>query len=262
MRKPLVLGNWKMHGDMIANEALLSELLSLADQSGFQSSRVQAGVAAPYPYLFQVATRLRGRGFDWGAQDVSDESSGAFTGEVSATMLSDFECQFSLVGHSECRARAGHTNARVALKVQQLMSQSISPVVCVGESHADRQSGRAVEVVSEQVRAALGPLKPDQISKVSIAYEPIWAIGTGQNASPFDAQAMHAAIRGVLAERAPTAAASVRIIYGGSVKPGLAFELFRSRISMVRWSVVRRFSRVISGASCRPPGLFIQPWNK
>lgn len=226
MRKPLVLGNWKMHGDMIANEALLSELLSLADQSGFHSSRVQVGVAAPYPYLFQVATRLRGRGFDWGAQDVSDESSGAFTGEVSASMLSDFECQFSLVGHSECRARAGQTNARVALKVQQLMSQSISPVVCVGESHADRQSGRAVEVVSEQVRAALGPLKADQVSKVSIAYEPIWAIGTGQSASPFDAQAMHAAIRGVLAELAPAAAASIRIIYGGSVKPGLAFELF------------------------------------
>jgi triosephosphate isomerase len=106
------------------------------------------------------------------------------------------------------------------------MSQSIAPVVCVGESHADRQSGRAVEVVSEQVRAALGPLKADQVSRVSIAYEPIWAIGTGQNASPFDAQAMHAAIRGVVAERAPAAAASVRIIYGGSVKPGLAFELF------------------------------------
>ncbi|MFM1880184.1 MAG: hypothetical protein RLZZ344_418 [Pseudomonadota bacterium] len=215
-----------MHGDMIANEALLSDLLSLADQSGFQSSRVQAGIAAPFPYLFQVATRLRGRGFDWGAQDVSDESSGAFTGEVSATMLSDFECQFSLVGHSECRLRSGHTNARVALKVQQLLTQSIAAVVCVGESLADRQAGRAVEVVSEQVRAALSQVKPDQLSRVSIAYEPIWAIGTGQSASPFDAQAMHAAIRGILAERTPAASASVRIIYGGSVKPAFAFELF------------------------------------
>lgn len=215
-----------MHGDMIANEALLSELLATAERSGFSPSRVQAGVAAPAPYLFQVATRLRGRGFDWGAQDVSDQSSGAFTGEVSATMLSDFECQFCLVGHSECRSRSGHTDARVALKAQQLLSKGIVPVICVGESLAERQAGRAVALVSEQVRGATAPLSSEALQTIAIAYEPIWAIGTGQTASAADAQAMHAAIRGVLAERSPAAAASVRILYGGSVKASLAADLF------------------------------------
>jgi triosephosphate isomerase len=226
VRRPLVIANWKMHGDMIANEALLSELLAVAERSGFASASVQAGIAAPSPYLFQVATRLRGRGFDWGAQDVSDQSSGAFTGEVSALMLSDFECQFCLVGHSECRARSGHTDARVALKVQQLLSQSIMPVICVGESLAERQAGRAVDLVSEQVRIATAPLTIDTLQNVAIAYEPLWAIGTGQTASAADAQAIHAAIRAVLAERSPEAAGAVRIVYGGSVKASLADDLF------------------------------------
>ena len=226
MRKPLVIGNWKMHGDMIANEALLSELLLLAEQGGFQSGRVQSGIAAPAPYLFQVATRLRGRGFDWGAQDVSDASSGAFTGEVSAIMLADFECQFCLVGHSECRERSGNSNAQVALKVQQLVSQSIGPVICVGESLAQRQAGNAIAVVSDQVRLATAPLKPDALLKITVAYEPIWAIGTGQSASASDAQEMHAAIRRVIADRSPEAASVIRVIYGGSVKASLAHDLF------------------------------------
>lgn len=224
VRRPIVLGNWKMNGDMVANEACLSALLHESDEL-LRAGQIQAGLAVPAPYFFQVAVRCRGRGLDWGAQDVSDEANGAFTGEVSVGMLQDFECGFALVGHSERRARHGECDARVAAKIKRLLDAGLMPVVCVGESLQERESGRAEAVVCAQVRAALSSLSQEALVRLVVAYEPIWAIGTGRSASAEDAQAMHAAIRRALSEIGG-AGEKVRIVYGGSVKSADADTLF------------------------------------
>lgn len=223
-RIPMVLGNWKMHGDMVANEACLAGLLAESDDL-LQSGQIQAGLAVPAPYLFQVAVRGRGRGLGWGGQDVSDEALGAFTGEVSAAMLADFECGFALVGHSERRARHAETDQRVAGKLAQLQAQGVLPVLCVGESLQEREQGQAQAVVCGQIRAALAGRSAEQLQELVVAYEPIWAIGSGQAASAVEAQAMHAAIRDQLTALHPTAQ-QTRILYGGSVKAAEAEQLF------------------------------------
>ncbi len=224
-RQPLALGNWKMNGDMVANEQLMSGLLE--SSAGLLSAGgLQAGFAVPAPYLFQAAVRLKGTGFLWGAQDCSDQPKGAFTGEVSTAMLQDFEVNFCLVGHSERRARHQETDAQIAAKLQALLSANILPVLCVGESLAQREAGQAAEVVCGQVKAALKGLSADQLTRLAVAYEPIWAIGTGKTASADDAQAMHAQIRGALAGLHPQVANQVRILYGGSVKASNSQELF------------------------------------
>ncbi|MFM1928627.1 MAG: hypothetical protein RIR28_1210, partial [Pseudomonadota bacterium] len=166
-----------MNGDMVRNEALLAAVL---DQSAdvLSSDQVDAGIAAPAPYLFQVAVRCKGRGLQWGAQDVSDEHQGAFTGETSVDMLRDFDAHFCLVGHSERRARHGETDSQVAKKVARLVEAGLSPVVCVGESLSQRDAGEAAPHVCEQVRAALVNCPDDALPTVVVAYEPIWAIGT------------------------------------------------------------------------------------
>jgi triosephosphate isomerase len=228
-RVPLVLGNWKMNGSIQANEALLQELLaSLSPQAdqAIKQGDLQAGVAVPAPYLFQAATRLRTSSILWGAQDCSDQVSGAFTGEISADMLKDFDCQFALVGHSERRERAAESNELVCRKLGQLLSHSLTPVVCVGEPLAQREQGTAQDFVVGQVRAATKGLNDKQLASLVIAYEPIWAIGTGKSASSADAQSMHATIRSELAQNHPSAAQAVRILYGGSVKASTANDLF------------------------------------
>jgi triosephosphate isomerase len=228
-RVPLVLGNWKMNGSVQANEALLQgllESLSPDADTALKQGELQAGVAVPAPYLFQAATRLRTSGLFWGAQDCSNEASGAFTGEISASMIKDFECQFALVGHSERRERAAETNSLVSLKLGQLLNHGLMPVVCVGEPLAEREQGSAQSFVVEQVRAATKGLSDQQLASLVIAYEPIWAIGTGKSASSDDAQAMHATIRQELAQQSQSAAQAVRILYGGSVKAATAASLF------------------------------------
>lgn len=214
-----------MNGDMVRNEALLAAVL---DQSAavLASDHVDAGIAAPAPYLFQVAVRCKGRGLQWGAQDVSDEHQGAFTGETSVDMLRDFDAHFSLVGHSERRARHGEADSQVAKKVACLLEAGLTPVVCVGESLSQRDAGEAVSHVCAQVHAALVNCSDDALFKVVLAYEPIWAIGTGRQASPDDAQAMHAAIREALAARSPDAAKQIRILYGGSLAAATADVMF------------------------------------
>ena len=179
-RQPWVIGNWKMNGGLSENEALLSDLLGLLESHGGRPI-ARCAVAVPAPYLFQTMVRLSGHPIGWGAQDVSAEVAGAFTGEVAVSMLQDFEAQFSLVGHSERRSRHGETDALVAAKALALVQQGLTPVVCVGESLQERDQGRALTFVCDQVRQAAQPLHAQGVlADAAFAYEPIWAIGTGE----------------------------------------------------------------------------------
>jgi triosephosphate isomerase (TIM) len=221
-----VIGNWKMNGDMVSNEALLSGLLGAMEGHG-DKPLAELGVAVPSPFLFQAAVRLKGRNVGWGAQDVSEQSKGAFTGEVSVAMLQDFEAQFSLVGHSERRARQQESDALIAAKACALAAAGLIPVVCVGESLDTRNEGRALEAVCAQVRhVAQALFEQGSLAKAVFAYEPIWAIGTGMSASPEQAQEMHSAIRAEIAKIDASAASQIRLLYGGSVKAATAAGLF------------------------------------
>lgn len=224
-RRPMVLGNWKMNGDMVRNETLLAAVLEQADPV-LSSGQVDVGIAAPSPYLFQVAVRCKGRGLQWGSQDVSGEPSGAFTGEIAVGMLKDFDTHFSLVGHSERRARHGETDTVVSNKVKALVTAELTAVVCVGEDLQEREAGHAQSKVCGQVRAAISGCSGADLRRVVIAYEPIWAIGTGRQASPADAQAMHAAIRLAVSEVDPAVSAEIRILYGGSLSALTAGAMF------------------------------------
>lgn len=225
-RQPWLVGNWKMNGGLTQNESLLSDLLGLLD--GHKDAMpTKISVAVPFPYLFQAAVRLKGHSVTWGAQDVSDQDQGAFTGEVSVAMLSDFEAGFALVGHSERRMRHGESDAVVASKALRLASDGLMPLICVGESLQTRDAGEAVKVVCGQIRAVAKPLADAKLlGKAAFAYEPIWAIGTGRSATPAQAQEMHQAIRGTLKEFDPDVAAKAQLLYGGSVKAATAGELF------------------------------------
>lgn len=226
-RQPWVVGNWKMHGSLSENEHLLSDLLAAIEGHPKDAPLARCSVAVPSPYLFQAAVRLKGHPVGWGAQDVSAEAKGAFTGEVSVAMLQDFEAQFALVGHSERRARWGETDAVVAAKALALAQAGVTPVVCVGESLEARDKGQAQDVVCEQVRVVVDELKSkNALGSAVFAYEPIWAIGTGRSASPDQAQEMHAAIRRTIGQADANAAQSAVVLYGGSVKASSAPELF------------------------------------
>jgi triosephosphate isomerase len=216
MRKKLVIGNWKMNGSMASNLELLRALKQAP------ATAVSMAVCAPFPYLEQCRQLLRNSWISWGAQDCSAHAGGAYTGEVSAVMLKEFECRYVIVGHSERRAYHGETNAQVATKARVAIDAGLTPVVCVGETLTEREAGTTLSVVSIQLQAvidALGPL----LGKVVLAYEPVWAIGTGKTATPEQAQQVHAALRLQL-ERA--GAGQVQVLYGGSVKADNAAELF------------------------------------
>ena len=226
-RRPWVVGNWKMHGSMVENEGLLSALLGALDQHPKDAPIARCAVAVPFPYLFQAAVRLKGHSVGWGTQDVSAEEQGAFTGEVSAAMLQDFEAQFALVGHSERRVRWGESDAVVAAKAVRVALAGLTPIVCVGESLEIRDHGQAIPVVCGQVRAvALRLAEEKRLARAVFAYEPIWAIGTGRSATAAQAQEMHAAIRAEIARIDANAAEQMVLLYGGSVKAASAHELF------------------------------------
>lgn len=222
MRQPLVAGNWKMHGSRAENASLVSGLLDLL-QPG---KRAEILLCPPFPYLMETGRLLKDSGVALGAQSVCAEAQGAFTGEVSAAMLKDVGCRYVLVGHSERRQLFGESDALVARKFMAAQGQGLVPVLCVGETLEERESDQTGAVVTRQIEAVLAVTGVHSLAKAVIAYEPIWAIGTGRTASPEQAQEVHAMIRSKVAERDGTIGGSVRILYGGSVKASNAQELF------------------------------------
>ena len=221
-RRKFVCGNWKMHKTQGEARELVRALAPLLEAL---AGRVQVAVAPPFTALAAAAEALRGTAMELAAQDVHFEKQGAFTGEVSAPMLAEVGCHHGIVGHSERRQLFGETDETVRKKVGALLAAGIRPIVCVGETLAEREAGRTLEVVDRQVRAALSGLPAEPIASLTIAYEPVWAIGTGKTATTAQAQEVHAAIRKLLRELAGGAADAVRIQYGGSVKPENAAEL-------------------------------------
>ena len=217
MRTRLVVGNWKMHGSLSANEALLVAV---------RGAGAGAAVCVPFPYLRQALDKLRGSAVAWGAQSVSEHASGAYTGEVAAGMLKDFGCTYVLVGHSERRSLFGESDAAVAAKFVAAQAAGLVPILCVGETLAQRESGETERVVARQIDAVLEQAGVAAMGRAVLAYEPVWAIGTGRTASPAQAQAVHAFARGHVAARDASVAAGMTMLYGGSVKPSNAAELF------------------------------------
>ena len=230
MRRPLVVGNWKMHG----TAAGAAELARAVAKGVGGESGVEVGICPPMAHLAQCLQLVAGSAVTVGGQDCSEHSEGAYTGEVSAGMLAELGCRWVLLGHSERRAHFGESDALIARKWAAARTAGLTPIVCVGESLAEREAGKAEEAVRGQLAPLLeaglcgngrGAGRGDGGGDV-IAYEPVWAIGTGKTASPEQAQAMHAFIRSAAAERAPKAAAAMRVLYGGSVKADNAAALF------------------------------------
>lgn len=218
MRKSLVLGNWKMNGNLRSNTELLAALVT-----GFKpSEKVELGVCVPYVYLMQTQQKLQGSDIGFGAQDVSVNDNGAYTGEVSAAMLQDFSCRYVLLGHSERRQYHSESNELVAQKFHTAQRAGLSAVLCVGETLEQREAGQALDIIARQLSAVMAVVGVGALASAVIAYEPVWAIGTGLTASPEQAQEVHAFIR----EQLMGAGDATRLLYGGSVKPSNAAELF------------------------------------
>lgn len=221
MRAKLVAGNWKMHGSLAANLTLLTRIKEAA-----AAFKCASAVCVPFPYLDQARTALAGTQLAWGAQNVSEHAQGAYTGEVSAAMLVEFGCRYVLVGHSERRALYGESDAIVVAKFAAAQRAGLIPILCVGETLAERDSGVTAAVVTRQLGAVINDSGVAALSHAVLAYEPVWAIGTGKTASPQQAQEVHALIRARIGQSAAAVAEGVQILYGGSVKPGNARELF------------------------------------
>ena len=218
MRKKLVAGNWKMNGSLADNAALLAALKPAL-------AGIDAVVCVPFPYLSQAQAALAGSSIAWGAQNLSEQSKGAFTGEVSAAMLLEFGCTYVIVGHSERRSLYGESDALVASKYKAAQAAGLTPILCVGESLDERESGVTEAVVARQLDAVIEAAGVASLAKAIVAYEPVWAIGTGKTASPEQAQAVHAFIRGKIAALDAGVADQLVIQYGGSVKASNAAEL-------------------------------------
>jgi triosephosphate isomerase len=218
MRRKLVAGNWKMNGSLRANAHLLGRLAS----EWRPVQQRELAVCVPAPYLAQAQSALAGSAVAWGAQDVSEHAAGAYTGEVSAPRVAEFGCRYAIVGHSERRRLHGETDEVVAAKARAALAAGLTPIACVGETLDERERGQTQDVVTRQVDALLAALIGDA-ARIVVAYEPVWAIGTGRTATPEQAQAVHAALR---ARLAPAGAGGVSVLYGGSVKGSNAAALF------------------------------------
>lgn len=218
--KKRIVGNWKMNGSLAANQALLQAMLAGFDA---QASDAELAVCAPAPYLAQLQSLLAASALAWGAQDVSAHEQGAFTGEVSAAMLKDFGCRYAIVGHSERRQYHGESDLLVASKAQRALAVGITPIVCVGETLAEREAGDTEAVVKRQLAAVIHAVT-HCTSEIVVAYEPVWAIGTGKTATPEMAQAVHAVLRAQLAA-ATEHPRRVPILYGGSMNAANAASL-------------------------------------
>jgi triosephosphate isomerase len=218
MKKKLIAGNWKMNGSLAANDALLKGLLSGIGQPG-----CQVAVCVPSVYLAQCQALLAGSAIDLGAQDVSSHESGAYTGEVAPAMLKEFGVRYAIVGHSERRQYHGETDELVAAKAQRALSSGITPIVCVGETLAEREVGKTEEVVKRQLAAVIHT-NGHCISEIVVAYEPVWAIGTGLSATAEQAQQVHAVLRAQLKAATPNAE-RIHLLYGGSMNAANAASL-------------------------------------
>jgi len=220
MRRILVAGNWKMN----ANQAMVSSLLS--DIVAGSPDKVDVAVFPPAVYLSQAIAALQNTSIAVGGQNINANVSGAYTGEIAANMLVDIGCSMALVGHSERRTLFGETDQDVLAKVQAALAAQLTPVICIGETLEEREQGTTEQVIANQVNAVLEGLSSDQLAKCVWAYEPVWAIGTGKTATPDQAQQVHQFVRQLLAAKDAEVAQKVRILYGGSVNPQSAADLF------------------------------------
>ncbi len=222
MRQTLVAGNWKMNGSKDSITALLDGIEQGLDAV---NSNTEVAVCAPAIYLPLVAEQMNGTIVKWGGQTLSKEASGAFTGEIAASMLLDFGCEYAIVGHSERRSLYGETDQDVADKYAAARAAGLKPILCVGELLEERESGDTENVVARQLDAIIDQEGVEALADGVIAYEPVWAIGTGKTASPEQAQEVHAFIRGRVAEKNADVAEKVQILYGGSMNAGNAADL-------------------------------------
>ena len=221
MRQPLVAGNWKMNGSRDSVRALLDGL-----QAGMgEVSTAEVAVCSPHIFLGDVQSQLQGSAIAWGGQDVSVHESGAYTGETAPGMLKEYGCKYVIIGHSERRQYHGESNDLVAQKFAAARKASLVPLFCIGETLQERESGVMEEVLAAQVDAVINGCGVDMLGEGVIAYEPVWAIGTGKTATPEQAQEVHAWIRARVAQSSAAVAESLRILYGGSMNPGNAAEL-------------------------------------
>lgn len=222
MRRKLVVGNWKMHGGLASNKALLEGILA-----GVRDLKAaDYAVCVPYPYLAQAQSMLQGSNIAWGAQNLSQFESGAFTGAVAPRMLVDFACRYVLIGHSERRGLFHESNEIAAEKFDAAIKAGLTPIFCVGETLEEREAGQTEQAVAAQLDAVLNREGVGNLARAVWAYEPVWAIGTGKTATPEQAQAVHAFIRQRVAQQDSHIARGLCILYGGSVKAANAAELF------------------------------------
>jgi triosephosphate isomerase len=228
MRKPFVAGNWKMNTDSHTSISLAESIVSGSLETAGQG--VSVAVCPPFVYLQAVAKALSASSVAVGAQDIYYEQKGAFTGEISASMLKDIGCSYALCGHSERRHVIGETDELINKKVAAAIGGGLLPILCVGELLAEREASQTSEVISRQIKSDLAGLSAEKVSAATMAYEPVWAIGTGLTATPQQAQEVHAFVRGLLAEMyGAQLAEEIRILYGGSAKPGNAGDLMREQ---------------------------------
>ena len=220
MRRKIVAGNWKLHGTRAFATALVAEIAASSVPG------VELVILPPLPYIGDLIEDFEGTPLAFGAQDVSSNEQGAYTGEVSASMLVDVGARYGLVGHSERRQYHAESSELVALKFQAAIHAGLCPILCLGEGLEQREAGETEAVIAAQLRPVLDLVGVAAFARAVVAYEPVWAIGTGRTASPEQAQAVHAFIRGEVAARDATIAGSLPILYGGSVKPGNAASLF------------------------------------
>ncbi len=221
MRQPLVAGNWKLNGSLASTRELLAGI-----KAGLEGvTNAEVAVCPPYILIPEAQAQLTGSPIAWGGQNLSSETGGAFTGEIAASMLLDFGCKYVLVGHSERRTLYGEDNALVAKKFAVAREAGLVPILCVGETLEERQQGITEEIVGGQLAAVIDQEGVAALGDAVVAYEPVWAIGTGMTASPEQAQAVHAFIRAQVAQHDVGIADGLRILYGGSMKPGNAAEL-------------------------------------
>ncbi len=223
MRQPLVAGNWKLNGSLNS----ISELISGIRERLPSVKQAELAVCPPYIYLSHVQKLLEGVNVSLGAQDCSDQESGAYTGEIAAAMVKEFGCKYNIIGHSERRHIYGDSNEKVATKFAHVIKNGLIPILCVGETLEEREAGHTEVIVAKQINAVLDLFGIEAFRKAVIAYEPVWAIGTGQVATPAQAQEVHEEIRLTLDAKNKDIAANIRILYGGSMKPENAKELLQ-----------------------------------